>query len=108
MSDFVSEHNLLFETREWWFDNNKTEFCVGTCEGLYYCDKKNYIILAIRNNSPGNGHFNDVIQWFENSCKRDKRNLVFECIINDRFKKYLLKNGFKVCNKYDNALIKKI
>ena len=104
--DFESEHKLSFEARKWWVSPDKQEFRVGTCEGVFYNDDKNYIILAIVNSFPGNGHFNDVLQWFENSCKRDNKNLVFECILNEEFKKHLIKIGFINCIEYEDSLIK--
>lgn len=51
------------------------EFKVGTCIGIFLVTDKTYDIVAIENENPGNGHFEDVLQWFEHSCHRDKKNL---------------------------------
>ncbi len=82
-------------------------FRVGTCEGLYSWNDKQYIIVAIVNNQPSNGHLSDVFEWFENSCRRDKKDLVVAELMNERFAIHLItKRGFTVLNKTD--LIKKI
>lgn len=71
-------------------------FRVGTCEGIYTVRDNAFQIIAVQNSKPGNGHFEDVIQWFENSCKRDKKNLMFMEIMNPKFGKHLCdKRGFK-------------
>jgi hypothetical protein len=39
-----------------------------------------YELLAIVNQQPGNGHFREAMQWFEQSCRRDhKRLIIREC-----------------------------
>lgn len=71
-------------------------FRVGTCEGIYTVRNGAYQIIAVQNSNPGNGHFDDVLQWFENSCKRDKKDLMFIEIMNPDFGRHLcLKRGFK-------------
>lgn len=102
-------HNLPFEVGGL-FVGIETEvyirFKVGTCYGLYRTKNKNYEILAIKNESKGNGHLDDVFEWFEYSCKRDNYNLVILCVLNSRFEKHLIeKREFKRLNKVD--LIKK-
>lgn len=105
-------HNLPFEAAPW--DPTFAEFFpqllaiimrikepivafrVGTCDGIYTVRDNAYQIIAIQNSEPGNGHFEDVLQWFENSCKRDKKNLMFMEIMNADFGRHLcLKRGFK-------------
>lgn len=89
-------HNLEFESRPWHRDKEMVDFRVGTCYGLYFCTDKAYVIVAIKNQEPGNGHFTDVLQWFYESCKRDKKNLVFAEIMNKRFGAHMvLTHGFK-------------
>lgn len=54
-----------------------------------------YEIVAIINSSPGNGHFEDVLEWFENSCRRDNKSLRFCEVWNQNFMKHLKENrGF--------------
>lgn len=106
-----STHSLAFEVAEdpisELLGNNFLKFRVGTCGGLYRATDKSYDILAISNESPGNGHLNDVFEWFENSCKRDRKKLRVLEVWNENFKTHLLtKRGFKLESK-DN-LVKKI
>ena len=70
-------------------------FQVGTCEGQWGSTKDSYFILSIKNRQKGNGHLDDVFEWFEHSAKRDEKNLmVLECM-NKRFYRHLLaKRGF--------------
>lgn len=98
--EFRSSHDLYFECAE--YDSliideyNWIRFRIGTCEGLWCATEKTYNILAITNSSPGNGHFNDVLEWFENSCRRDKKALKFLEVWNKGFKNNLIeKRGFK-------------
>lgn len=92
--DFKSEHNLPFEVSSW-IVPDFTRFRVGTCDGLFRSCDKSYDILAISNSNVGNGHFNDVLQWFENSCKRDNKNLQILEVWNSNLKAHLInKRGF--------------
>lgn len=89
-------HNLDFECAPWEplpglpYAADYQRFRIGTCEGLWSSDKSNYIILAIENSCPGNGHLKDVFEWFENSCKRDKKDLLVMEIMNENFKRHLI------------------
>jgi hypothetical protein len=91
--EFKTTHNLLFEVAEHWTGTNL--FKIGTCHGQWGSTKDSYYILSVINENPGNGHLVDVFEWFENSCKRDNRNLlILECF-NENFYKYLIsKEGF--------------
>lgn len=106
----VTKHNLPFESRPWesmlGVDENFMQFRIGTCEGLWSSTDKTYDILAITNNQPGNGHFDDVLEWFESSCKRDGKSLrILECW-NKHFKMHLIrKRGFSPEGK-DNVIKK--
>lgn len=52
-------------------------------------------ILSVINDVPGNGHFNDVLEWFENSCKRDGRLLRVREVWNKGLLTHMLtKRGF--------------
>lgn len=94
MQDFKSEHGLAFEVAPW-ITHEFSRFRIGTCEGLWRSTKKSYDILAITNDKIGNGHLNDVFQWFENSCKRDKKSLRVLELWNEQFKQPLInKRGF--------------
>lgn len=101
-------HNLPFEVAPWevgWILPNEFEyqrFKIGTCDGLWGYDNDNYYILVINNESPGNGHLSDVFEWFEASCKRDKKNLIIQECFNLKFKTHLLnKRGFSILNSTD-------
>ena len=104
--NWQSKHNLQFEVAPYYQpidDGHKWyRFRVGTCNGLWASCDTSYKILAIDNERPGNGHFDDVLQWFERSCKRDKRNLIIMAIMNDRFYDHLInKRGFKLLQEKD-------
>lgn len=95
MSEFKSTHNLHFEVADWEYDGQYKRFRIGTCSGLWASIPKSYGILAITNSKPNNGHFNDVLEWFENSCKRDNKTLQILEVWNKRLKKHLIeKRGF--------------
>ncbi len=106
---FQSTHNLEFFSAPW---NNpcNTEgwqvFKIGTCTGQWVATDTTYDILSVINDHPGNGHFGDVLEWFENSCKRDNRDLRILEVINEEFGQHLVnKRGFT--NYDDENLIKK-
>jgi hypothetical protein len=106
-------HALDFEVAEWEpipglpSAKDFMRFRVGTCEGLWRCTSKTYDILAITNEVPGNGHLEDVLQWFEASCKRDKKDLKILEVWNHKFKGHLIgKRGFRSCGESD--VIKKL
>lgn len=68
--------------------------------------KSFYYILSIINDKPGNGHLDDVFEWFENSCKRDGRNLlVLECF-NEEFYDHLIskRNFLPIGNNKENCI----
>lgn len=102
MSNVIAtEHNLDFEIAPWEYGHlDETivwkRFRIGTCEGVWSSNDKSYLILAVTNNRPGNGHLNDVFQWFEFSCQRDNKSLKILEVWNVDFKKHLLlSRGFK-------------
>lgn len=94
---FQTTHALPFEStapieRYGWY----MLFRVGTCEGQYRATWDAYEILSIVNDNPGNGHLDDVFEWFEHSCKRDGKVLRVSEIWNERFYLHLIKKrGFK-------------
>lgn len=97
MNAITTTHKLDFEACESpyaIFDNHKM-FRIGTCEGQWTSTKDCYVIISVLNKTPGNGHLEDVFEWFEFSCKRDNKNLlVVECM-NESFYLHLLsKRGF--------------
>lgn len=83
-------------------------FRIGSCSGVWYPAPTEYRILFIGNSKKGNGHFEDVLEWFAESCRRDKKALVFEEVLMTRFRKHLIeKRGFvrrkNDCIKYYNS-----
>lgn len=106
---FESTHKLSFFSGYWNHPCN-TEgwqvFRIGTCSGQWGGTNTTYDILSIINDQPGNGHFDDVLEWFENSCKRDNRDLRFLEVMNPDFGQHLVsKRGFIYYDKEN--LIKK-
>lgn len=93
---FKTTHDLPFEVATWYLSSDFKRFRIGTCEGLWRSTDDSYDILAVDNGEIGNGHLNDVFEWFEHSCRRDKKVLrVLECM-NKRFETHLIeKRGFK-------------
>lgn len=92
---FVSTHKLDFLCAEWRPGLGYTAFKVGTCHGAWRSTPFTYDILAIVNDCPGNGHLIDVFEWFENSCKRDHKELMILEVWNKGFKEHLIeKKGF--------------
>ena len=93
-TEFKSTNNLSFGVAPF-YDPSITKFEVGTCKGIYTCESTRYVIIAVTNDERGNGHLQDVFDWFENSCKRDKKDLMVAELMNERFKKHLIeKRGF--------------
>lgn len=97
---FYSTNQLDFESAPYpyQFDDGRfwNAFRIGTCEGLWCCTEEAYLILAVRNSKPGNGHFTDVLDWFKNSCKRDKKDFKILELWNKNLKQHLInKKGFK-------------
>jgi len=101
---FRSNHNLSFEVAPW-IMGDFTRFRIGTCHGLWRATDDCYQILAIDNEVKGNGHLIDVFEWFENSCKRDKKNLMVLELWNNDFAKYLIRvKGFEQFNEDYNII----
>lgn len=87
---FTTVHSLSFEVAPWERSEDWLRFRVGTCSGLWRSTSVSYAILAVTNDEPGNGHFEDVLQWFEHSCRRDGRALCMLVVANKRFKQHLI------------------
>ncbi len=93
MNSIKTKHNLDFLVAE--HKIHGLMFKIGTCHGQWGHTEDSYYILSIVNNSPGNGHLEDVFQWFENSCKREGVNLLILSCFNEEFYKHLInKKGF--------------
>ncbi len=86
---FSSSHGLDFEITVW-IMSPYLRFRIGTCNGLWRSTETAYEILAIDNSEKGNGHLDDVFEWFENSCKRDNKDLKVLEVWNKDFKKHLI------------------
>lgn len=110
MGEFQTTHKLDFLTKHWDSPFNLDgwqEFCIGTVKGQWMATETTYEVLSMFNHDPGNGHLDDVFQWFENSCKRDNRDLVVSEIINDDFAKHLVnKRGFELIEGTENHIKK--
>jgi hypothetical protein len=92
-------HNLQFEVAPWELNISEKEpflrFKVGTVYGLWRSTDDSYDILSVDNTEIGNGHFGDVMEWFEHSCKIDNRNLKVLEVWNKLLYKHLVeKRGF--------------
>ena len=115
----TTNHKLHFEIAEWnsflgkigWLlsklggKQHWKLYRVGTVHGQWIATETAYEILSISNNEPGNGHLDDVFEWFEYSCKRDKKDLIIREFWNNDFKEHCIKKrGFKLYG--ENDLIK--
>lgn len=90
----TTTHNLDFEVAPW-VTPEFTRFRIGTCDGLWAKEDRGYAILSVVNDQPGNGHLDDVFEWFEFAAKRDNTDLLVLEIMNESFKKHLTtKRGF--------------
>lgn len=96
--EFKSTNELEFLCARHWM-KGFIAYKVGTCHGIYTSDENNFQILAVVNESPGNGHLQDVFDWFENSCIRDKKGLMFMEVWNPGLKNHLIKRGFEETKK---------
>ena len=105
----ITTHKLEFLSRPWHIvidDEHWNQYKIGTVTGLWRATDKSYEILAFENSETGNGHLNDVFEWFENSCKRDNKSFRIREMMNENFKTHLVvKRGFKEILK-TNDLIK--
>lgn len=107
IEEFKSTHNLNFLSRPWGLgliispEIGMNEFKIGDIHGLYRFDNKNkYLIInSVINDNPGNGHFSDLIEWFEYSSKIHKYDLVFEEIFSVKLTNILYHYKFE---KLDN------
>lgn len=96
MNAIQTKHNLDFEAREWPRDKRVMEFKVGTCHGQYAIVDKKLTIISIINDTPGNGHLEDVFEWFEFAAKAQGVDLMIAEFMNDRFKKHCIeKRGYR-------------
>lgn len=97
-SEFKSSHDLPFLSKHW--DNpfnteGWQQFLIGTCHGQWISTPTSYDILTVINDQPGNGHFTDVLEWFERSCKRDGKAFRILEVWNKRLSTHLVtKHGF--------------
>lgn len=92
----ITSHNLDFMISPNPFFKIWIEFKVGTCTGLYRTTGDAYEILTIVNRESGNGHLEDVLEWFEHSCRRDGKHLRFMEMMNEDFARHLItKRGFQ-------------
>lgn len=102
--EFKSKHGLDFEVAPW-INNDFMRFRIGTCTGVWGSTAKTYDILGVDNSEKGNGHFEDVLEWFENSCRRDKKALRVLEVWNEKLKKRLTgKRGFHVVPGTDHVI----
>lgn len=90
-----TKHGLDFEVATWYANPIIKLFRVGTVDGQYYHTQTHLVLLSIVNNQPGNGHFNDALSWFLYVANFMQKSFKVEHVMNDRFAKYLERNGYK-------------
>jgi len=103
----ITKHKLDFFSAVWERSPLYMRFKVGTITGLWTTTSDAYFIVTISNSCKGNGHLEDVFEWFEYSCTRDKRNLIIVEIMNERFYDHLInKRGFRPLDEGGKNVIK--
>jgi len=103
MNTIKTKHNLDFLVKE--SKEYGLLYKIGTCHGIWGFTDDFYYILSVINEKPGNGHLEDVFEWFYNSCNREGVNLVMLECHNQDFYKYLIdKKEFKALD--DSNVIK--
>lgn len=97
----TTTHKLDFEVADWYGHEKIKVFRVGSCHGQWFwLEVKGFgqclCLLSVMNEFPGNGHLEDVFQWFENSAKRAKVPFMMMDFENQAFKKHCIeKRGFE-------------
>jgi len=86
--------SLPFQSRPWHRDPTWNDAHVGTVCIQWRCTPEAYEILCIVNGEPGNGHFQQAMLWFEQSCIRNNRYLRIREVWNKTLAMKLVKHGF--------------
>jgi len=104
--DLITSHQLPFQVgKEKWFGHSV--YRIGTCHGQWGDTWDSFYILSVMNDEPGNGHLQDVFEWFEFSCKKYGKNLLVLACWNKEFYQHLLvKRGFIALDKMGDNCIK--
>lgn len=100
MNAVITTHKLDFEVADYKYHKKIKLFKVGTCHGQWFWNNIGSFgpvlcLLSVINDSPGNGHLEDVFQWFEDSAKRAQTALMIMDFQNEAFKQHCIKKrGF--------------
>lgn len=101
MNAVTTTHKLDFEIADWKWSKKIKVFRVGTCHGQFFWHHLPgfgdvLCLLSVINDKPGNGHLDDVFQWFEGSARRALEPLLIMDFHNEAFKRHCIeKRGFK-------------
>lgn len=96
MNAIKTKHNLDFEAVPWPRNPFIIVFRVGTCHGQYDMDDKQLRLISVINESQGNGHLEDVFEWFEYASKVNELDFIICEFFNERFKRHCIeKRGFR-------------
>lgn len=107
MNAITTKHNLDFLATHWHRDPRVMVYKVGTCSGQYQFIDGKLVLISVINDQPGNGHLDDVFEWFEFAARSQHVPLVIAEFFNDRFKKHCIdKRGFKQIPGTDNVIKK--
>lgn len=110
MNAITTQHNLDFEMCPdplQIFMPGLLRFRIGTVKGQYGICKNELFILSITNDQPGNGHLEDVFQWFEFSCKEYDKNFMILEFQSHRFYLHCIrKRGFIPLDSFGQNAIK--
>jgi hypothetical protein len=102
MNAIETTHKLDFEACPWPISPDQTAYRIGTCHGIYYFSDEGINLIVIHNDNPGNGHLEDVFEWFEYACRAQGCDLYIRSFFNKRFKKHCIEErGFQSINDVD-------
>lgn len=90
---WISPFNILSQDDE--DDIPWRIYHIGTMHGQFRITKDSIEILSFLNESPGNGHLQDVFEWFEFLSNTEGKPIVIRECWNPGFKQHLIsKRGF--------------
>lgn len=104
-----TKHKLDFEARPWkgGLVDGVVQYRIGTCTGLYEYNDEGISIIVIDNDKPGNGHLDDVFEWFEYAAREKKKRLWIRQFFNSLFQDHCIKKrGFTQSDKNPHDVYK--
>jgi hypothetical protein len=79
------------------------DMAFGTCEYAIRETRDGRYVLGVINKVPHNGTFKELVKLLEFKAAKQRKRLVFEAVMNDVIKHYLIKRGYVYDKKTGNA-----